>query len=381
MVRQSHVILAGSLLVLVGAAVAQSDFRSSDGRFTAQVPQGWNIVEDRNSGQVKLSQGKVSASLGVAPTDNGQTPPASEVLDGITQQFKEQCPSTKVVNHGTTALSGLTGEFALLSCDDPRGRVMSKISVATSHGEILIFNSAAPAADYAKVLPTLNAVEKSFRLAPKNSSGGAAGDNTQKIKLLQQACTSGVLTQKECAAKMAALSGNPAPSPRAQDGSQATSPQAASVGDRDGRVGTTLYRDPNGRFSVGVPQGWSATPEGENGDHGVLIRKGSSWAIIGPYDNVRSTAGVVNGLASEFQPDYRDFQLGDSGSLTVNGHDAAYGAYAGINSQGEHVGLRFAGIAAPGGHFLAMAASIPHNDIPAVDPVMKDVFMSISFGD
>lgn len=261
MVRRSHSL---SVLVLVGSAIAQTAFQSSNGRFTAQVPAGWNIAEDRNSGQVKFSQGNVSANLGVAPTDDGQTPPASEVLDGITQQFKEQCPSAKMVSRGTATLSGVTGVFALLSCDDPKGRVMSKISVATSHGEILIFNSAAPATEYSRVLPALNAVEKSFRLVAKNSSGtgAAADDNTHKIKLLQEACASGALTREECAAKMAALSGNPASSPRAQAGSQGPSPQAASAGRSDGRVGTTLHRDPGGRFSLTISEGWSVTPQG-----------------------------------------------------------------------------------------------------------------------
>src|ERR1019366_4376181 len=100
-----YAILGTGILAVVTCTSAQTIFRSSNGRFSAQVPSKWNIAEDQSSGQVKFSQGNVSASLGVERTDNGETPSAAEVLDGITQQLKDQCSSAKVVKHGAATLS------------------------------------------------------------------------------------------------------------------------------------------------------------------------------------------------------------------------------------------------------------------------------------
>src|SRR5215469_4591607 len=107
MVRRSNwfsllclAFFGSSLLAMMGSAAAQTGFQSSNGRFTAQVPPEWNIAEDVDQGQVTFSHGNLSVSLGVAPTENGQTPPASGVLDGIIPQFKSQCRSAEVVKHG-----------------------------------------------------------------------------------------------------------------------------------------------------------------------------------------------------------------------------------------------------------------------------------------
>ena len=396
-----YAILGTGILAVVTCTSAQTIFRSSNGRFSAQVPSKWNIAEDQSSGQVKFSQGNVSASLGVERTDNGETPSAAEVLDGITQQLKDQCSSGKVVKHGAATLSGLTGAFNLLSCNDSKGPAIFKISVATVNDVMLIFNTAAPASLYSQVLPTLDAVEKSFRLSSGNASGGAGPspsggsnpDNAQKIMLLQKACASGVLTKDECAAKMAALTSDSATPPRStsrQMESQSAgaaaeefarqTPERGSVDwELKGQGGSNLYRDARGRFSVKVPPGWSARPQGENGSEGVEISRGSSWIYIGPYGNVRNTDDVVNGIISQYQPQYQDFH-GDYRNAQVNGRDTTYGFFSGVNAKGEQVAIRLAGIAAPGGHFLGVMVSIPQSEAASLDPVIKEMFMSISFG-
>jgi len=417
-------VLGGSTFAVVSAS-AQTTFHSSNGRFTAEVPSGWNIAEQADSGQVRFSRGNVSASLGVEPTDNGQTPRPDEVLDPSTRQLKAQCRSAKVVKHGTAMLSGFTGVFDLVSCDNPEGLATFKISVATVNGQILIFNSAAPAAQYSEVLPALNAVETSFRLTSKGASDtgsrsqSGASDTAQKLRLLDKACANGTLTQEECTAKRAALAGSSESQPSQEQAEAARRKFAEDMKSHDAvphnfsaMLGQTdsqgrpmqnppdqsqgapgkwqelngpvdssgVYRDPSGRFSLKVPAGWSATPQGENGAAGVEFAHASSWIMIGPFGNAHDPIDVVEQLASEYQSKYRNFKMGDHGTTQVNGHDAAWAFCGGRNEKGELVALRLAGLAAPGGHFLAVLASVPSDEIGAEDPVIEKIFMSISSG-
>jgi len=422
-------VVGGGALAVVSAS-AQTAFRSSNGRFTAELPSGWNVAEQVDSGQVMFSHGKVSASLGVEHTDNGQTPPPDEVLDGITQQLKDQCRTSKVMKHGTAVLSGLTGVFNLVSCERPEGLATLKIAVATSNGQILIFNSAAPATQYAQVLPVLNAVETSFRLSSRGVSDAGsppdafASETAQKLRLLEKACANGTLTAAECATKRAALTGSSGSQPSQEQAQRAAAERdfrarmdamngtpnnwvlySAAPGQADSQSRPTenpagapqgaaggwqqlggpadssgVYRDPGGRFSVNVPAGWSATPQGENGAEGVEFAHASSWVMIGPFGDAHDPIDVVEQLISQSQARYQGFKMGDHGTTQVNGHNAAWAFCGGRNEKGKLVALRLAGLAAPAGHFLAVFASIPSDQIGAEDQAIEKMFMSISFG-
>jgi hypothetical protein len=55
----------------------------------------------------------------------------------------------------------------------------------------------------------------------------------------------------------------------------------------------TEYRDPTGRFTLRVPKGWSATPNGDNGILGVQLRSGADWIKVKPADPAGSASEVV----------------------------------------------------------------------------------------
>jgi len=270
----------------------------------------------------------------------------------------------------------------------------------------------------------------------QGNPAGSSASNADKINMVKKACANGALTKEECAAKIAALQGGAsaggnasAPgnawgrgnaSPRnnvAQGSSTAGGAGGGAAGSSDvimsnspeppGQSGPefhqvdpdinpthrileeqtrqrlaqpTSYHDPKGRFSFMVPAGWKMEPQGRDGEDGVMISNGASWAMIGPYGGVQDTVDLVESLASQYQSEYQDYNMGDHGSLQVNGHDAAYAAFSGVNSNGEHMGMRYGGVSAGQGHFLGVAVFIPHGEIPNVDPQIKDLFMSISFG-
>ena len=275
--------------------------------------------------------------------------------------------------------------------------------------------------------------------APASSAGSSAG-SADKINMVKRACANGALTKEECAAKMAALqagasgrTGGSAPNNVPPQGNayqhtfvQPNSPAGETPAGGAGSgapAGSqvimsnspefpgqsvpplhqvdpgindthrlleeqarkhfgqpTSYHDPQGRFSFTVPAGWKMEPQGRDGEDGVMISNGASWAMIGPYGGVEDTIDLVESLASQYQSEYQDYNMGDHGSMKVNGNDAAYAAFSGVNRNGEHVGMRYGGVSAGHGHFLGVAVFIPHDEIDSVDPQIKDLFMSISFG-
>jgi len=254
--------------------------------------------------------------------------------------------------------------------------------------------------------------------------GSNSASKADKINMVKRACANGALTKEECAAKLAALQGggsaqrnSSAPGKTSAENSLAgNNTSARGNGSTAGGSGGSAaagssqvimsnspepppasgpkveermprqsgqpasYRDPQGRFSFMVPAGWKMKLQGKNGEDGVMISNGTSWAMIGPYGGVHDTIDLVESLASQYQAGYQDYSMGDHGSLQVNGHDAAYAAFSGVNSKGENVGMRYGGVSAGHGHFLGVAVFIPHNEIPDTDPQIKDLFMSISFG-
>jgi len=259
--------------------------------------------------------------------------------------------------------------------------------------------------------------------APGNPGGNSAS-KADKINMVKRACANGALTKEECAAKLAALQGgasaqgnSSAPKENSAGnnlaGNNASAPGSGSTAGGSGgsaaagssqvimsnspepppASGPKLdermprqsgqpasYHDPQGRFSFMVPAGWKMKLQGKNGEDGVMISNGTSWAMIGPYGGVQDTVDLVESLASQYQAGYQNYSMGDHGSLQVNGHDAAYAAFSGVNSNGQPIGMRYGGVSAGHGHFLGVAVFIPHSEIPDIDPQIKDLFMSISFG-
>lgn len=227
------------------------------------------------------------------------------------------------------------------------------------------------------------------------------------LNALESACSSGVLTAQECATKRAALtSGNPNPADETYGASTAPSAAAPSAPNGSGAPDTSsgssqgnpsssdaaasqsasasagagdAYSDPQGSFTLTIPQGWKAVPQGQNGEHGVQITQGRSWALVAPFSNVNQPGDVVNNLAGQIQSQYKNFTLGQHGPMKLNGFDAAVAMFSGTNLQGVPVSLVIMGVAAPGGHMFAVMSSVPQGEEQNSNPALSSMVESLRF--
>jgi hypothetical protein len=260
-----------------------------------------------------------------------------------------------------------------MSCNDANGQTTLKLSVATSEGNIIVFNTTGPTAEYSHAAPVLAAMAQTFRLGTAGRkanarAGDLAGGDENKSAALEEACATGVFTPEECAAKRVALRNGAVTQQPARAASQ-PEPNASS----------TLYRDPQSRFEVAIPSGWTAEPQGDNGSQGVKLATGASWAFIGPFSGATNPSDVVVKLATQIQSQYRDFTMLKHAPLEVNGHAAEYAVFNGASPQGTRVTLMIGGIAGGANRHLGMITSTPLATATQSTSAFVAMFNSIRF--
>jgi hypothetical protein len=278
----------------------------------------------------------------------------------------------------------------------------------------------------------LTQVEYDAKVKELNGAAGkqsaTAAADAQKLQALDSACKSGVLSPDECATKRAALTGSspasdsgqgavpatglavisaPADAPSAppssdvsasaQSGNAAMSANVASApgnppmtAGNDGsranngqmrNAGGNPYNDPQGAFSIVVPQGWTANPQGDNGAGGVQIAQGTSWAVISPFGNVKQPSDVVISVEGQLRTQYKNLTIGNHGPSKFQGKlDMAFAMYTGINPTGVPVTVVVIGIASPDGRYFLVMSSIPQNDTQGANQAMTAMVQSLHFG-
>ena len=355
--------VAGALFLLANSAAAQTTY--ADALFSIQVPAGWQAAKLNNQPDgVSITKGGSYVNAGVGPGQNGNGQSAKELSAGYEKGLGPGCQSLK---HADATLAGVPASYLLLSCNDPRaGPLTMSVAIATSHGDVVFFNTGGRAAEYAGDQAAFDAMERSFRLNPSNAApptAAKAPPNTGQMAALERACAADVFTPEECTAKRAALSGAAAPP---------AAPNAPAAG------GDQLYRDPGGRFTVSVSQGWALAPQGPNGAAGVQITQGSSWMMIGPFD-AKGPGDVVEGLQKQFASTYKNFTRTKNGAFQLNGREASLGMYQGVNPKGAPVSLVIIGVAGPRQTQFAIFSSVPQSDNDAAGNAMASILNSIQF--
>ncbi len=132
-----------------------------------------------------------------------------------------------------------------------------------------------------------------------------------------------------------------------------------------------MYRDPQGAFSLTIPQGWSAKAEPgcygpqetcPQGANGVNIRQGQNWVFIAPISaKVSGPKDVVSGVAGDYQSQYKNFQMTQNDEKQINGVDVAFATFTGVDQDGVPVSMIIAGVAAQNGRYFVVASSMPQN--------------------
>ncbi len=335
-------------------------------------------------------KGAVSASVAVIQQNKKNFLTVKEAADENESELKRQCPTYQLRQRGSTILAGAAGEYTLSTCSDPKSPAVAECLAAMTKDNVLIlFNAVSPLARYYESIPVLDGIRDSFRLAgqnavPKNQnalSSAQAGDS-EELVAVYKACAAGVFTQGGCTGRIAKLLGEQAQ----ESGGQAKAVDEKSTGDEKGPG--DVYRDPKGRFTVKVPQGWTATAEGDNGIKGVQLRSGSSWINIIPYEGAKSASEVVlqleNRMALASHSDKKP-PFGTLGlvQLFSNGMEVTFDHFGGSSPNGEAVEIFIAGIGGirgSGGQFLSMLSSVPQEQAAALGGVRIQVARSVQLG-
>ncbi|HEX3810187.1 MAG TPA: hypothetical protein VHW02_10870 [Rhizomicrobium sp.] len=185
-----------------------------------------------------------------------------------------------------------------------------------------------------------------------------------KLSALQKACDVGVFSPQECAQRRAALQRQGAHStPAAQADPRPAAQSAANT-----------YRDPQGRFSAPVPDGWNASDS--NGT--AQLSSGADWIMLIPSGATQPDQGATE-VVHQMQSQFQSLNQAGSGRPKINGHDAVYVVFQGVNPKGEQVAVMVAGIQAPGNHVLVFVSSAPQSEINAVSPKFLQVMNGIRF--
>jgi hypothetical protein len=154
-------LLFASLLVLMlgSAALADSEQKDPQGRFTIEVPSGWRVVASND--EMKLTMG--DSVIVFRHLDGVDT--AKKALIGTVQQASEAYAGFMSMEQGETRFGGQHAVFANLSAYDERSISVYIRCVATDSG--WSFFAASPQSGFSTLRDTLIKIEQSFKLLKK----------------------------------------------------------------------------------------------------------------------------------------------------------------------------------------------------------------------
>jgi membrane-associated protease RseP (regulator of RpoE activity) len=133
----------------------------------------------------------------------------------------------------------------------------------------------------------------------------------------------------------------------------------------------SMYRDPQGRFQISVPPGWTADMAGD----GARISRGSAYANVLVAGGASSPSALVQQIAQQVGTQWKNFQMVQNGQWNLGGLPAEFRVYTGTNPKGLPALLR---IVATSGFVLLM--SVPQNDWEALKADLRQIEAGFSTG-
>ena len=122
----------------------------------------------------------------------------------------------------------------------------------------------------------------------------------------------------------------------------------------------STYSDPDGRFTLQVPNGWRVEPQGG----GVSLLKGPAYASVLTAAGRGAPAGMVEALAQRFGSQWQRFAGTSSGNVQFGGKPGAYAWFTGVNPRGTEAVLKIAATVEAGTGY-AMLISAPRSEFAA----------------
>jgi hypothetical protein len=285
------------------AACAQTTYRSPDGAFSVDIPANWKLSTDPSSNQIDAHSGPVSFSVTVTSIPQGAA--ASDFLEASDAQLQKQCPTYKHRDTHPITLAGLNGLASVSTCNDPRSPAIAETSAAlTPSGLLANLTAVAPAEHYADSIAIFATVKASLHVPALPATASPSSTNTPPtVADIKRDCAAGRYSQEECSRRLGiALSAN---APDTQHIPNATS-----------------YHDPQNRFTVDIPPGWTATSEGDNGILGVQLSHAKDWIDIMPSTAPSASEAVLAREREMIQKSHltRTAPFSPTGLIQIFGH-------------------------------------------------------------
>lgn len=364
------IIAVASFFISI-ASPAQTTYHDPKGRYTVEVPSGWNVESDAEQDQINIRHGAAQVTIAVMLQNKTDPMRAKDFVDATGMDFKQQCPTFRELKRGTVTLAGAEGIYATFTCSDAKSPAVAETSsVLTANWFLVGVSTISPLRSYYQNLPLLDAIRDSLRITGNDSAKAKPETGTALAKTeLDKACLVGVFAQEDCARQMGILLG--------QEGKENHETEKPWTG--------AVYRDPHGRFTLHVPTGWTATAEGDNGSTGVQLRSGSSWINVMPADPAPTARQVVldyEELLAQRQHYDRKPPFGSLGLLQVFGHgnELTYDNFTTSSDDGSSFNHYVAGVGDIAGEspsHLLLVSSIDTKLKDAGDTAFLTVAMSI----
>jgi hypothetical protein len=353
------------------ACAAQTPYHDPQGRYDLQVPAGWQVAPDQGVDQIIVRKGASQEIIAVIQQNKSNAMTAQQFVDSTAKEFQGQCPTFKSLQSGGVTLAGSPGIYSLFTCSDPKSPAVAETSATlTANNFVVGVTMISPVADYYATLPVLDAIRDSLRVTGNKPAASPAPKESLAMTELKKACAVGAFaTQDECSRRMGILLGQEAK----QDGS---APQP---------VTGTPYHDPTGRFSLQVPDGWTAKSEGDNGILGVQLRSGNDWINVMPAKPAASASEVVlnqdKAIAAQSNSN-KTPPFSPIGLLQIfgNGLEVSYDHFSANTAQGDAVESYIGGVGDISGtdhKFLLVITSISGKEKDKAGALFLTVAQSI----
>jgi hypothetical protein len=140
--------------------------------------------------------------------------------------------------------------------------------------------------------------------------------------------------------------------------------------------GNNIFRDRQGRFTVGVPQGWTATAMDENT---VQIAAPPAYVTILAFQTTASGQAIVSQLLAQVGSQWQGLEQVREDQVRLSGQPAYAVVCTGTNPRGVASALRIVGMSS-GNSGYALMFSVPVDQFDALKPALDGIERSFSVG-
>jgi hypothetical protein len=139
----------------------------------------------------------------------------------------------------------------------------------------------------------------------------------------------------------------------------------------------TTYWDPQRRFNVRVPAGWTAEALGESG---AKVSRGSAYANVLVMEGGSKPADMLAQLARQIGAQWSNFAEVQRGDGTLSGHPAAFVFYSGVNPRGVPSFLKLVALATDQATYVLLM-SAAQNEFTALKAALDQIEQSFTPGE